>query len=145
MFFSCLGSSDRYRRFFAVNVIFTVITQLIPVLYMGILFRVRHLLHPSSERSPQAQLRDRQKRERSDPRLKPIKMLFTHYDLGWWFFEIIELYRRILFISVLSLIPNKLIASVLGMLLAIASTYLYGIGSPYHQVESALQTKLHRL
>ena len=83
-----------------MNVIFTSITQLIPALYLGLLWRERHLLHPRSERSPQAQLRDRQKREQSDPRLKPIKMLFTHNDLGWWFFEVIESYRRVIFISV---------------------------------------------
>ena len=103
-------------------------------MYFFILFRVRHLLHPPSERSAPAQLRDRQKREQSDPRLQPIKMLFTHYNLGWWYHEIIESYRRVVFISVLSLISDKLVAAGLGALLALASSYLYDKGEPYHQV-----------
>ena len=61
-------------------------------MYLVILFRVRHELHPTSMRSPQAQLRDRQKREQG-PVLAPISFLFTHYALSWWYFEVMESYR----------------------------------------------------
>ena len=75
-------------------------TQLIPLMYLGFLYRARHLLHPPSERSPQAQLRDRQRLEQGQA-LKPITFLFTHYNLGWWYFEVIESYRRVVFVSIL--------------------------------------------
>ena len=62
-------------------------------MYLTVLYRIRHLLHPPSNRSPQAQLRDRQRREREEHTLQPYTFLFTHYNLGWWRFETVEAYR----------------------------------------------------
>ena len=84
--------SDRYKSFFVINLALTLFTQLIPLGYLFVLFRKRHLLHPPSKRSPQSQLRERQKRER-EHELAPISFLFTHYELGWWYYEVIESYR----------------------------------------------------
>ena len=96
-----------YRRFVAINAIFIFFTQLIPLLYLGVLYRVRHLLHPPSDRSPQSQLRDRQQLERDEPALTPLTFLFAHYGLSSWAFEVVESYRRVAFISLLALIPDK--------------------------------------
>ena len=116
--------SDRYQGFRIVNLALILITQAIPIMYLGLLYRVRRLLHPPSERSIQAQLRDRQRREQGDD-LKPLQFLFTHYDLGWWYFEVIESYRRVTFISILPLIGSKAISAALGMLLATMSASFY--------------------
>ena len=99
-------NSARYRRFRNTNLGLIAVTQLIPLMYFAILYRVRHLLHPPSNRSQQAQLRDRQKREQSHE-LKPYSFLFTHYNLDWWHLEVWEAYRRVAFISGLALIPDK--------------------------------------
>ena len=86
-------ADEDYRIFVVLNAIFIVITQLIPLMYLTVLYRIRHLLHPPSNRSPQAQLRDRQRREREEHTLQPYTFLFTHYNLGWWRFETVEAYR----------------------------------------------------
>ena len=56
--------------------------------------------------------------------------------IDWWFMEVIESYRRVILISVLSLISDKGVATGLGILLAVGSTYLYGVGQPYHQAST---------
>ena len=97
--------------------------------YLAILFRFRYLLNPPSVRSPQAQLRDRQKSEDGDE-LKPIKFLFTHYRLGCWYFEVVESYKRVAFISLLALISDKTIAGFVGMALSILFSHGTGPSSP---------------
>jgi len=123
--------STRYRGFFAVNVMFTCITQTIPIMYFYVLYRVRHLLHPASDRSHQARLRDRQKREASSPELKPLIFLFHPYDVGMCYYEVIECYRRVFFISILSLINIKVYAAALGVIMSIASCFLFERIRPY--------------
>ena len=71
----CENDKD-YLLFRSFNAVFIVLTQLIPVLSFVALYRVRHLLHPPSERSPQAQLRDRQRREQEEDALRPL-------TVGW--------------------------------------------------------------
>ena len=68
-------NDEDYRLFVTLNAVFIVVTQLIPILSFAALYRVRHLLHPPSKRSAQAQLRDRQKREQEEPKLKPVAFL----------------------------------------------------------------------
>ena len=117
--------------FFGLNVFFTILTQLIPLMYFVILYRVRHLLHPPSNRSAHSQLRDRQRREQGHE-LKPISFLFEHYGLGWWYFEVIESYRRVAFISLLALIPDKTLAGFVGIFMSSMSTAFYREAAPYH-------------
>ena len=100
-------------------------------MYLVILYRARYLLHPPSERSAQSQLRDRQRREQ-EHELKPISFLFEHYDLGWWYFEVIESYRRVAFISLLALIPDKKLAGFVGIFMSSMSTSFYREAAPYH-------------
>ena len=68
-------NDDDYQLFLALNAVFITATQLIPILSFVALYRVRHLLHPPSKRSAQAQLRDRQKREQEEPKLRPVAFL----------------------------------------------------------------------
>ena len=86
-----------------------MITQLVPIFYLVLLYRVRRFLKPPSQRSPQAQLRDRQRREATEPALRPLTFIFTHYGLSSWAFEAVEAYRRVAMISLLALIPDKFI------------------------------------
>jgi hypothetical protein len=123
---------EDYQLFRSLNIVFIVVTQTTPLLYLGLLYRVRHLLHPQSKRSPQAQLRDRQKREEAEPELRPITFLFKHYSLDLWYFETVESYRRVAFISLLALMPNKILAGFCGIFMAMASAFLYDRAQPFH-------------
>ena len=123
---------EDYQLFRSLNIVFIVVTQTIPLLYLGLLYRVRHLLRPRSQRSPQAQLRDRQNREEAEPELRPITFLFKHYSLDLWYFETVESYRRVAFISLLALMPDKTLAGFCGIFMAMASAFLYDHGQPFH-------------
>lgn len=127
--------SERYQSFLIVNMLLTIVTQSIPLMYFVILFRVRGELYPASKRSPQAQLRDRQKREQGQT-LAPLAFLFTHYTLPWWYFEVIESYRRVAFICFLGLIPDKTVAGFTGVVMASLSVSFYRDAKPYHLASS---------
>ena len=60
------------------------------------------------------------------------QFLFTHYNLGWWFYETIESYRRVFFVSVLALIPDKTLAGLIGVIMGFLSTLLFEKGQPFH-------------
>ena len=85
--------------------------------------RTRHPINPPSQVStstfpPRASFR--------------LQFLFTHYNLEWWFYETIESYRRVFFVSVLALIPDKTLAGLIGVVMGFLSTLLFEKGQPFH-------------
>jgi len=125
--------SERYLAFRRLNFLYIAITQMIPIGFLLVLYRARHLLHPPSERSPEAQLRARQKREQGHE-LKPLVFLFTHYKLEWpWcYFEVFESYRRAGLISFVQVIhQDALVRGFAGILIASLSATIYDKGRPF--------------
>lgn len=49
--------SKEYQDFKSLNIVLIVITQSIPLMYFVVLYRIRDLLHPISDRSPQVKLK----------------------------------------------------------------------------------------
>jgi hypothetical protein len=65
-------------------------------------------------------------------KLVPIQFLFESYKPNFWYFEIIETFRRLLFTGFLALIyPGSTKQLVVGYFLSIGSIVLYAWLSPY--------------
>lgn len=93
----------------AFNVILPLIVfyQSIPLLYLALLQNVRDLLNVKQKEAATEAASGGTRKLRSDrlskvnPRLTPIKFLITSYKPSCFYFDTVDLYRRIVYIAVL--------------------------------------------
>mmetsp|Transcript_46260 Transcript_46260/g.59463 ORF Transcript_46260/g.59463 Transcript_46260/m.59463 type:complete len:919 (+) Transcript_46260:649-3405(+) len=122
-------NSDSYHFFTMVNGCLIAFYQCIPLFYIALLYRVREKLNPHH----QSQHRSLAFRRRDfDKSLDSIRFLFDDYKLSRWYFEVVDLYRRILFTGVLPLIAkDTAIVAYLGSTLALISGVYFRELVPY--------------
>jgi hypothetical protein len=123
-------NADDYKSFAIVVGFFIALYQLIPVIWITVLYRVRHDLNPQTLTSHDKKLalfvRDK------NPSLAPLRFLFIDYKCDKWWFEVVDMYRRIIFIGILPLTssdPGK--RASLGVVLAIMSVAYFREEQPY--------------
>jgi hypothetical protein len=113
-------SSD-YARFKSVVIMFICFYQLIPLTWMWLLYQKRDALYipRGPNESSFLTIRD------TDPSLSYLRFLFKDYRGEKWWFEVAEMYRRIMYIGVLPLFtPDSSKRASLGCMFAIMS-YVY--------------------
>jgi hypothetical protein len=120
-------NSDGYAFFRNVDIILVLIYQSMPLLYIVLLLRVRDRLQPAASSSELAlQLRD------NDEQLASVRFLFQDYQCAWWFFEVLDMYRRIIFISVLPLLGRDNVGRAYsGVALSLLSCIYYRESTPF--------------
>jgi hypothetical protein len=121
--------SKGYVQFVSLIACFVALYQLIPVIWMTLLYRRRLSLNPpTSNHDKQLSLFIRD----HDPSLAYLKFLFVDYDCDKWWFEIADMYRRIIFIGIVPLIsPNPATRASFGCILAIVSVAYFREEQPY--------------
>ena len=122
-------NSDEYKRFRAICACFIVIYQLVPVVWMSLLFRQRHHLNPSPSTQDTVTalfIRDH------NAELAPLRFLFNDLCIDRWWFEVGDMYRRILFVGIVPLCsPLPATRASLGVVLGIASLAYFLEEKPY--------------
>jgi hypothetical protein len=120
--------SHNYLVFKSLVIIFFFIYQFIPILWMMLLFRHKKALH--IEHGPHE---DNLMAERdANLELSHIKFLFKDYKGDKWWFEVAEMYRRIMFIGVLPLFtPVASKRASLGCVFAIFSVVYFREEEPF--------------
>ena len=94
-------NSPGYAFFRKWVVFFIVCYQALPLLYIVLLYRVRDKLEPKANNAELAmQIRD------SDEALASVKFLFQDYKCERWYFEVLDMYRRIVFLGVIPLMGS---------------------------------------
>ena len=128
---SVVCSSSRYRTFRIVNTVFILLYMSVPLSWLVLLFRLRGRLNPptsSADAGLVLWMRDR------DPTLAPVRFLFTVYQPRFYYWEALELYRRVAFIGVLPLLSSKADRrAAIGVLLSIVSLAVYGEVGPFQR------------
>jgi hypothetical protein len=121
--------SPEYGVFSLRILLFLIAYQCVPIVWMLLLNRQRHALNPpTSQVDGKLALFIRE----SNEDLAPLKFLFVDYKCEKWWFEVVDMYRRITFIGVLPLIsPISSIRSSVGMVLAFASAAYFREEEPY--------------
>jgi len=121
--------SAEYQNFLATVGCFIALYQLIPVLWLFLLYQKRHLLDPpTSNHDERLGLFVRDK----NPELGFLRFLFIDYKCDRWWFEVAEMYRRIVMIGVLPLAsPVNATRASLGCVLSIFSVAYYREERPY--------------
>jgi hypothetical protein len=119
-------SSD-YEYFKSVVTFFIILYQCIPIMWMTLLYRQRVSLDPKVGDNKLALfIRD------NNPELASIRFLFNDYNCNKWWFEVAEMYRRVVFVGVLPLVsPITATRASMGCVLAIASVAYYREERPY--------------
>ena len=111
-----------------------------PLLFLFLLSQSREDINPSGfdfEFSAIAQ-------RNSDPKLTTLKPLFEPYKPSLWFFEAIDLWRRIVMMGTLTFIPGKPTRAAVGLFLSILFSALYRELEPYAaQSVNTLSTAAH--
>ena len=124
-------SLPSYRSFRVVNGFFIFLYMSVPLSWLVLLFRFRARLNPSTTTADSGLvlwMRDR------DPTLAPVRFLFAVYQPRYYFWEALELYRRVAFIGVLPLLSSKADRrAAIGVLLSIVSLAVYGEVAPFQR------------
>jgi len=123
--------SPKYLTFRAVNAVFICLYMSVPLSWLVLLFRLRRRLNPpttSADAGLVLWMRDR------DPTLAPVRFLFSVYQPRYYYWEALELYRRVAFIGVLPLLSAKADRrAAIGVLLSIVSLAVYGEVGPFQR------------
>lgn len=121
--------SSSYINFRAYVILFLLIYQTIPLIWLYMLSQNKTALNPSSTHHDETlslYIRD------NNPDLHYIQFLFYDYKCNRWWFEVIDMYRRIIFIGVLPLVsPRPSVRASFGIVLAVMSVALFNEEKPY--------------
>jgi hypothetical protein len=122
--------SSEFHTFRAVNGLFISLYLAIPLTWFALLFAHRDRLNPApvtgSDRKHSLFIRD------NDVELLPLRFLFASYTPPFYFVEVFETYRRILFVGVLPLLSAESgRRAVLGMIMALVSLAFYRESEPF--------------
>mmetsp|Transcript_49770 Transcript_49770/g.63766 ORF Transcript_49770/g.63766 Transcript_49770/m.63766 type:complete len:478 (-) Transcript_49770:1435-2868(-) len=120
--------STRYLSFRAAVFLFIIIYQSIPIVWFILLFKQREELHQKHRTDINLALfvRDQNKS------LNWLRLLFNDYVPSRWWFEVVEIYRRMMFVGVLPLMsPDVSIRSVMGVIFSIISVAFYREEQPF--------------
>mmetsp|Transcript_39830 Transcript_39830/g.51340 ORF Transcript_39830/g.51340 Transcript_39830/m.51340 type:complete len:288 (-) Transcript_39830:384-1247(-) len=123
-------NSDAYLVFKIIDILCFTIYQFIPVIWMLLLYRQRSTLHVPSGTEAELALNERD----SNPALAHLLFLFKDYKGDKWWFEVAEMYRRIMFIGVLPLFtPNASKRASLGCIFSIMSFVYFREEEPFRE------------
>ena len=122
-------NSADYHRFRSICVCFIAVYQLVPVTWTWLLCCQRHELNPATsayDERTKLFIRDR------NAALTPLRFLFNDLRLNKWWFEICDMYRRILFVAIVPLCsPVPATRASFGIVLSIASLAFFLEEKPY--------------
>jgi hypothetical protein len=121
--------SDEYKHFRIVLILFIIAYQAIPLFWITQLYMSRRELDPvTSNHDENLALYIRDHNEQ----LSPLKFLFVDYRCSKWWFEVVEMYRRIAFIDVIPLLSAKpATRASIGCILAMISVAYFREKQPY--------------
>jgi len=123
-------NSEAYQSFKQTTLMFVAIYQMIPMIWLYLLWSRREQLNPKvSKMDPSLGLYIREK----DVSLHSLEFLFDSYRCNNWWFEVVEMYRRMVFVSAVPLVsPSPAKRAFLGCVLAIVSLVFYREVSPFN-------------
>jgi hypothetical protein len=121
--------SDEYVRFSGFVWMFLFIYQLVPITWFVLLYHKRAALNPPTSNYDSRlamYIRD------NNIELTSMRFLFLDYKCNKWWFEIADMYRRIVFVGVVPLVsPNPSTRASFGCLFAILSVAYFREEQPY--------------
>ena len=98
-----------------------------PLAYLSLLYASRHKINPPHTHMKYTAVAKRN----ADTTLVPIRPLFTPFRPRFWWFEPMDMLRRIFMMGIMGLIPGKPIRAGIAFMMAMLFAALYREMSPY--------------
>ena len=108
-----------------------IVYQSIPLVWLYLLRRHRARLKPPTKDKSRA-YEERAK----DSHVQHLRFLFGDYRCGMYYYEVVEMYRRIFLLGVLPFVPTPIIRAGFGLLFSVCFAMLFRELVPYHRLES---------
>ena len=122
--------SAEFKSFAALDFFFLAIYLSIPLVWSALLWRVRNRLNPPSKNYKDAKAAMAKRSQ--DIELKPLAFLFSVYKADCYWFEPLEMYRRIVFVGVVPLLSARISRrAAIGVALALISAVAYREIEPF--------------
>ena len=122
----------KFQSFIVLDGIFITVYLSIPLVWLVLLFSRRHRLNPKTS-DPKAVMTLRNE----DPDLRPLAFLFNVYEPRLYYWEVFEMYRRVLFVGALPLVSSSQARlAALGVALGLASAIVYREIEPFVRASS---------
>lgn len=126
---SCVSSRYYFGRIYAVCMIL-VYPVGVPFLYFILLYSRRHFIQTRDSKALS---------ELCLAKMKPLSFLYSSYEPRYWYWEIVETFRRILLTGVLVLVAQgSALQIVVGLLIAMVYIKLYSYFGRYMVVDDLL-------
>lgn len=125
-------TSAAYQGFRVIVGLFMSLFLGVPLLWFALLWQKRHKLHPNFEDLTYVQYL-----RAHDASLDPTRFLFEVYKPEFFYWEVIEIYRRICFIGIIplsSVYPSR--RAAFGVVMALMSIIVYRELEPFHIVST---------
>ena len=118
-----------HEGFVGQNLILIILYQLLPISWLVLLYqKVR-----SGDLNPDVAIDGALRKRDSDPDLAHLRFLFVEYTADRWFWDVFDIYRRIVFISILPFLGKGAGRAGIGCLIALISVIVYREGCPYQE------------
>ena len=127
----CSASDTAFVTIFGVTVPFICLYQSIPLMWLYSLYANRARLNP-----PMKDPRLAYEKRRKDHSITHISFLYADYQCNKYYYEVIEMYRRILLLGVLPFIEEPTQRAGFGCIMAALGCILFREFLPYEQVQS---------
>jgi len=134
-------NSDQYKAFQGVSILFILVYQSLPLFWLVLLWRVSDRLNPSSSSAATAseggfassteRLNSILETRTEDVELSYLSFLWSDYGPSMWYYEVCDMYRRIIFIAVIPLLFTGSMRASLGCFLSIMVPAFVREASPF--------------
>ena len=115
-----------HKSFLGVNWPLILCYQILPISWVVLLAMRSHELNPrASDVETALKVRDK------DPKLAHLRFLFVEYNGSQWYWDIVDIYRRITFISLMPFFGKGAARTGVGCCLALLSVIIYREACPY--------------
>jgi hypothetical protein len=121
-------NEPEHEKFTVINAFLILLYMLIPILWVVLLQRVRHRLVPEGVVDEALVVEMRTK----DTHLSSLSFLFRDYKVHYWYWEALEMLRRVLFCGVIPLMATGTFErGLIGLMLSLASIVTYREVMPF--------------
>jgi hypothetical protein len=122
-----------YQSFLVLDIVFILFYLSIPLVWLVFLHSYRHQLNPKKSDPHTITLRN------ENPRLRPFAFLFSVYEPHLYYWEVFEMYRRILFVGALPLLSwSRARLAAYGVILGMISAIVYREVEPFSRANTNL-------
>jgi hypothetical protein len=122
-------NSARYAAFKFLDALFILGWMAVPLIWLVILCRKRHRLNPATADRAQAL-----RMQRADKGLNASEFLWMEYEPVFYYWEAVEIYRRVFFVGIVPLIsPQSSRKAAFGMFAAISSAVCFRELEPFRR------------